>query len=113
MPAPTRHPIGDPLEAATEFLAPFVTPIIERINVDEFTTVEFVAAMQLDPPTRDAYQSAIADYWGHEDPEMAKMVIHGQVIPDLLRRSGLVEWAGYAHGIDDPYAVPAWWKKRR
>jgi hypothetical protein len=112
MPTPTRHHSGDPLEVATEFLEPFVTPIVERINVDEFTTTEFIAAMQLDPPTRDAYETAISHYWGHEDPELAKMVIHGQVIPDLLRRSGLVEWMGYAHGVDDPYAVPAWWRKR-
>jgi hypothetical protein len=38
------------------------------------------------------------------------MVIHGQVIPATLRRSGRVEWLGFAHGVDDPYAVPARWR---
>jgi hypothetical protein len=32
-------------------------------------------------------------------------------VPQLLRKSGLVEWNGYAYDEDDPYAVPAWWKK--
>ena len=41
------------------------------------------------------------------------MVIHGQVIPGILRRTNLVEWAGYAHGESDPYAVPAWWTLRK
>lgn len=111
MPAPTLHPNRDPVDAAIDLLAPYIRGIIERINVDEFTTVEFISAMQLDPPTKDAYEESIRR-WNENNPEMAKMVIHGQVVPQLLRRSGLVDWAGYAHGEDDPYAVPAWWRKR-
>jgi hypothetical protein len=38
------------------------------------------------------------------------MVVHGQVIPGILRRSNLVEWLGFAHGEDDPYAVPGRWR---
>ena len=40
------------------------------------------------------------------------MVVHGQVIPLIMRRSGLVDWVGYAHGQADDYAVPAWWRLR-
>jgi hypothetical protein len=38
------------------------------------------------------------------------MVIHGQVIPGVLRNSKRIEWAGFAHGYPDEYAVPAWWR---
>lgn len=103
-------PGGDPVEELIDFLEPFIAPIIERVNVDEFTTVEFIQAMQLDPATAAAYQEAVRR-WPEDDPDMAKMVIHGQVIPQLLRASRLVEWNGYAYGEDDQWAVPAWWKK--
>ncbi|MBX6341355.1 MAG: hypothetical protein IRY97_02770 [Thermomicrobiaceae bacterium] len=102
---------ADAINEITEYLRPFIAPLIERIDVDEFTTVEFIEAMQLDPPTREAYRTALRR-WPEPDEHLAKMVVHGQVIPLLLRESGLVEWAGYAHGEEDPYAVPAWWRKR-
>jgi hypothetical protein len=103
-------PSDDPVEDLIDFLRPYIAPIIERINVDEFTTVEFISALQMDPPTQAAYEESIRR-WHESNPEMARMVIHGQVIPQLLRRSGLVEWSGYAYGEPDPYAVPAWWRK--
>lgn len=110
MPTPTHSQIGDPLEAAIAYMEPFVFDIVERIDIDEFTTVEFIEALQLDPASRQAYLDTV-DRWPEGDEFAAKMVIHGQVIPTLLRRSGKVEWVGYAHGIADDYAVPAWWRK--
>ena len=110
MPTSTHSEIGDPLEAAIAFMEPFVFDIVERIDIDEFTTVEFIEAMQLDPSSRQAYLDAV-EHWPEGDEMAAKMVIHGQVIPTLLRRSGKVEWIGYAHGVADDYAVPAWWHK--
>ena len=110
MPTPTHSQIGDPLEAAIAFMEPYVLDIVERIDIDEFTTVEFVEAMQLDPASRQAYADAV-DHWPEGDEMAAKMVIHGQVIPTLLRRSGKLEWIGFAHGVADDYAVPAWWRK--
>lgn len=98
------------MQEITELLRPYIPPIIERINVEEFTTVEFIEAMQMDPETNDVYQNAISR-WIEPGEFRAKTVIHGQVIPLLLRQTGLVEWAGFAHGEEDPYAVPAWWRK--
>lgn len=98
------------MQEITELLRPYVPPIIERINVEEFTTVEFIEEMQMDPETNDVYQNAISR-WIEPGEFRAKTVIHGQVIPLLLRQTGLVEWAGFAHGEEDPYAVPAWWRK--
>ncbi len=47
--------------------------------------------------------------WGEQE-HASKMVIHGQVVPLVLRRSRWVRWDGYAHDERDDYAVPAWWK---
>ena len=110
MSIPGHHPGGDEVDAIIDFLTPFIAPLIERIDADEFTTVQFVEAMQLDDDTRRAYDEALLR-WHERDPELAKMVIHGQVIPQVLRRSRLVVWAGYAYGEADAYAVPAWWRK--
>ena len=101
----------DVVEEVIDYLRPFVAPLIERIDAEEFTTVEFIEAMQLDEPTHRAYL-AVLQRWPERDEMRAKMVIHGQAIPVLLRQSGLVDWAGYAYGEDDRYAVPAWWRKR-
>jgi hypothetical protein len=66
--------------------------------------------LNMDPESAQVYEQAI-ERWHENNEEAAKLVIHGQVIPQLLRRSGLVEWSGYAYGHEDPYGVPAWWKK--
>jgi hypothetical protein len=98
------------MQEITALLRPYIAPIVNRINVDEFTTVEFIEAMQLDPETREVYENAISR-WIEPGEFRAKTVIHGQVIPLLLRDTGLVEWMGFAHGEPDEYAVPAWWRK--
>jgi len=98
----------DNVDALIEFLAPYVDGILARIDVDEFTTVQLIDAMQTDPAAEAAYQETVRR-WG-EDEVSSKMVVHGQVIPTILRMSPRVEWAGFAYDEHDPYAVPAWWK---
>lgn len=97
----------DLVDALIDFLAPTVDDILSRIDADEFTTVQFIEVLQTDHIANASYQEALLR-WG-EDETYSKMVVHGQVIPGILRRSPLVSWAGYAHGEHDPYAVPAWW----
>lgn len=105
----TDSPLSpDPVEDLIEFLSPYVESVVDRLNVDEFTTVEFIDVMQTDSSVLAAYNESIRR-WHEDNPEMAKMVIHGQVIPQILRRSGKVRWSGYAHNQLDQYAVPAWW----
>jgi hypothetical protein len=87
-----------------------VIDVLQRIDATEFTTVQFIEVLQTDPAADAAYRETLRR-WG-ETERTAKMVVHGQVIPMILRRSDLVDWAGYAHGEDDPYAVPAWWQMR-
>lgn len=98
----------DRLDALIDFFVPTVRDILSRLEGDEFSTSEFIAVLQSDPAAAAAYQEAIAR-WG-EGERYAKMVIHGQVVPVAMRRTGLVEWVGFAHGEDDPYAVPALWR---
>lgn len=98
------------MDAATQILAPYIDDILSRINVDEFTTLEFIGALQLDPAAKQAFERALQS-WPENDERMSRMVIHGQVVPVLLRSSALVEWMGYAHGEEDPYGVPAWWRR--
>jgi len=100
----------DPVAALVDFLGPVVAGLLRRIDpeIEEFTTIDFIDVMQDDPAAADAYEAALRR-WG-EDPRRAKMVVHGQVIPLAMRLSGLVEWAGFAHGEEDEYAVPARWR---
>lgn len=108
---PPREPTldrPDRVDAIMAFLAPTLDDILSRIEGDEFTTTEFIALVQSDPDANAAYLEALRR-WG-EGERSAKMVIHGQVVPGILRRSNLVEWIGFAHGEDDPYAVPGRWR---
>ena len=104
------EPQPDPIEELIDFLTPAVTDILRRIDADEFTTIDFIDVLNSDATAAAAYEEAVRR-WG-EGERYAKMVVHGQVIPLILRRSGLVDWAGYAHGQADAYAVPAWWRLR-
>ncbi len=95
----------EPIIEATELLRPHIASVVRRVNVEEFTTVEFVEVMQMDEACQAAYALAL-DRWPESDETLAKMVIHGQIIPELLRATRLVEWAGYAHGEEDRVRRP-------
>jgi len=99
----------DLVDELIEYLTPAVVDILERVDAEEFTTTQFIDVLQTDPAADAAYQEALRR-WG-ENEHYSKMVVHGQVIPTIMRRSGLVEWSGFAHGEEDEFAVPAWWKK--
>lgn len=98
----------DRVDEISAFLGPVVEAIVNRLDGDEFTTVEFIALLNSDADAARAYREALR-LWG-ESERYARMVIHGQVIPGILRRNPRVEWVGFSHGEDDPYAVPAIWR---
>jgi hypothetical protein len=101
----------DSIDELIDFLTPAVESILARVNVDEFTTPDFIEALRSDPEAERTYQEAIRR-WG-EDEHSSKLVIHGQVIPGVLRKSRQVRWSGFAHDVADEYAVPAWWTMTR
>lgn len=109
--APRDHdtgPNGITVDQLTDQIFPIVDDLLARIDGDEFTTSSFIELMQTVPGPSEAYELALTA-WG-EGARESKMVIHGQVIPNALRRSDKVEWAGFAHGEADEFAVPAWWR---
>jgi hypothetical protein len=109
--APRNHdtgPSGVTVDELVDQIFPVIDDLLGQIQGDEFTTTDFIELMQSVPGTAEAYSQVIVA-WGEQERQ-SKMVIHGQVIPAALRRSTRVEWAGFAHGIEDEYAVPAWWK---
>lgn len=103
-----RQISNDKVDELIVFLTPYIGDLLDRVEADEFTTTQFIEVMQLDPQTELAYQQALAE-WG-ENPNNSRMVVHGQVIPAAMRATGKVEWIGFAHEEEDPWAVPAWWR---
>jgi hypothetical protein len=103
-----RQISNDKVDELIIFLTPVVRSLLERVEAEEFTTTQFIEVIHQDPQSELAYQEALAA-WG-EAPHQSKMVIHGQVIPAAMRASGKVEWVGFAHGEDDPWAVPGLWR---
>lgn len=103
-----RQVSNDKVDELIIFLTPPIRSLLERVEADEFTTTQFIEIMHLDPQSELAYQQALVE-WG-ENPNNARMVIHGQVIPAAMRNTGMVEWIGFAYEEEDPWAVPAWWK---
>lgn len=109
------HPPSEPaldrpdrVDAIIAFLGPTIDDVLSRLEGEEFTTTEFIELLQSDPAANAAYLEALRR-WGEGD-RYAKMVIHGQVIPGILRRSAAVEWLGFAHEEDDSFAIPARWR---
>jgi hypothetical protein len=103
-----RQISNDKVDDLILFLTPYFRSLLERVEADEFTTTQFIDVIHLDPETELAYQQALAE-WG-EDADNARLVIHGQVVPAAMRATGMVEWIGFAHDEEDPWAVPAWWR---
>ena len=85
-----------------------ITGILQRLEGEEFTTTQFIEVLRSVPEGEAAYEAAWRR-WGEQE-HASKMVVHGQVIPLVLRRSQYVKWDGYAHEEADEYAVPAWWR---
>lgn len=98
----------DRVDAIIEFLTPTIEDILARLEGDEFNTTEFIALLRSDALGNKRYEEAM-HRWG-EGERYARMVLHGQIIPGILRRSRRVEWIGFAHGVQDDYAVPARWR---
>ena len=96
-------------------LEPHVRAALERIPAVRFSTKRFIEELRSTPDGEAAYLEALRLCGEGELTPMAHLVVHGQTLPELLRRSGLVQFAGFIHGQpeeDDGYSVPSWWRKR-
>ncbi len=101
-------PNGITVDDLVDEIFPVVDDLLAQLDGDEFTTIDFIELMQSIPGPAEAYDLAVRQ-WGEQERQ-SRMVVHGQVIPSALRRSSRVQWIGFAHGVHDEYAVPAWWK---
>ncbi|MBI4213068.1 MAG: hypothetical protein HY534_02055 [Chloroflexi bacterium] len=103
----------DLTHAADEVLEPHLIAAIERLTSSRFSTKRIIEEMRSTPQGEAAYADAVELCGGESDP-MAKLIVHGQTIPELLRRSGLLRFAGFIHGApqeDDGLSVPSWWRR--
>ena len=102
-------------EQAYRELEPVVRAMVPRLRQARFSTKSFIDEVRSTPEGAAAYQRAltvITDDGAAE--QMARMIVHGQVFPGLLRQSGLVRFAGFIHGDpshDDGFAIPSWWER--
>lgn len=106
------HIQGDEAEALLE---PVVMAAIGRVGKARFSTRAFIEAIRSTEDGETVYQDALetVKHEGAND-HMALLVLHGQVFPALLRKSGLLRFAGFIHGRpdeDDGLAVPSWWRR--
>jgi hypothetical protein len=49
----------DRVDALMAYLEPTITDILDRLEGDEFTTIEFIELLQTDPAGRGAYVDAV------------------------------------------------------
>lgn len=102
-------------EEAYRLLEPLVQSAVLRTVGTRFSTKGLMEEMRSSPEGDAGYLQALAILEGEGATEhMARLVVHGQVVPGLLRRCGLVRFAGFVHGDpnqDDGYAVPSWWQR--
>jgi hypothetical protein len=92
-----------------------VQEAIARISLSRFSTKRFIEEIRASTEGDAAYQEALSIMSATGGEHMAMMVLHGQVIPSLLRRSGHVQFGGFIHGNpaeNDGFGVPSMWNKK-
>jgi len=104
-----------PDERSIEVLEPVIAELLEQSGAGRFSTRALIEALQSFPEGKSAYDEALA-ITGEEarNEQMARQILHGQVVPDILRRSRLVRFQGFIHGDadeDDGYGIPSWWER--
>ncbi len=117
MPNPiiNRKPVKEnenPSERAYKLLQPLIIPTLMLTPGEEFTSRQFVTYLRATDPGEDAYQMAVSGW--KENLLLGRQTVHGQILPQLLRESGKVDWAGYVYDdpeADDGLSVPSFWIK--
>ena len=96
-------------------LEPAVVSALGRIRGQRFSTRRIVDEMRAERSGEESYQAALGIVAsGAAVDQMVLHVVHGQIIPDILRHSGVVRFAGFIHGQpeeDDGFSVPSWWRR--
>jgi hypothetical protein len=105
-----------PDERSFVLLVPEVEAALTRLTEPRFSTKRIIEEVRAQPEGETAYQAALQEYLqSGTDDRMARLIVHGQVIPEILRHSGQVRFGGFIHGQpeeNDGYAVPSWWRRQ-
>ena len=104
----------DITHVADDVLEPHLLAALARLTPTRFSTKRVIEEMRSTPEGEAAYTEALTLCGEGEPTHMAHMIVHGQAIPELLRRSGMVRFAGFIHGDpaqSDGFSVPSWWRK--
>jgi len=99
---------------ALAVIEPHLPAAIERMSGRRFSTKRIIEQLRATPEGESAYNEALGYCAANQTDHMAHMVLHGQVVAELLRRSPLIRFGGFIHGEpdeDDGYCVPSWWIK--
>ena len=99
---------------ATALLEPLVRDAIRRIGLPQFSTKRLIETLRGIAEGEAAYENAlqVAADAGFDDA-MAHYIVHGQIIPAILRGCELVRFGGFIHGApaeNDGYGVPSRWR---
>jgi hypothetical protein len=110
-----EHVAHAPDERSIELLEPVIAELLTKSGPGRFSTRALIEALQSFPEGQRAYEEALA-VAGEEarSEQMARQILHGQVVPDILRHSRLVRFQGFIHGApdeDDGYGIPSWWER--
>ena len=99
-------------EVAFDLLRPLVALTLALLPEPEFTTRQFVMYLRATDPGEDAYTQAVS-LW-KDNFSLGRQVIHGQVVPRLLREEAKATWVGYIYNEpaeEDGLSVPSRWLK--
>ncbi|HEY3118957.1 MAG TPA: hypothetical protein VGK54_19615 [Chloroflexota bacterium] len=97
---------------AVAILGPHVEAAIGRMSGRRFSTKRVIEQLRATPEGAAAYTEALGFCAEGQSDHMAHMVLHGQVVAEILRRSSQIRFGGFIHGEpdeDDGYCVPSWW----
>lgn len=107
------HIPRDTYERATDLLDPMVRAAVAAFGGRAFSTRRLIETIRATEAGQQAYAAAIQMLEEDRGEPMAKHILHGQIVPEILRGSHLVRFAGFIHGEpdeDDGYAVPSRWR---
>ena len=98
---------------ARAILDPLIRDLVGTLPVCQFSTRRFVAVFISEPGRAEAYKAALKTLG--DDPDLALMALHGQVISVALRNDARLKFAGFVREDEpehvDPFCHSSWWRK--
>tara|TARA_B100001123_G_C15341188_1_gene1034997 strand:- start:7060 stop:7398 length:339 start_codon:yes stop_codon:yes gene_type:complete len=98
---------------ARRIMDPVISQMVDSLPICQFSTKRFIEVMLERDEFEVAYKAALATLG--DEPEMALMALHGQVISVSLRNDARLDFAGFVRDDQpdhiDPFSHSSWWRK--